>query len=126
MAIWTTALLSALAPAAVDAVKGIFGALSRKLGLSVDDEIKLKNADVERLKALAELDRPVGTPSQWVVDLRASFRYIGAAVCVVGGMACLFYTPAMAFAPLGVEIAASAFSFIFGERMYLSLAGKQK
>jgi hypothetical protein len=32
----------------------------------------------------------------------------------------------MAFAPLGVEIAASAFSFIFGERMYLSLAGKQK
>src|SRR5689334_19530200 len=119
MAILETALISALAPAAIDAVKGIFGAITRKIGLSVDDEIKLKNADVERLKALAELDRPVGTPSQWVVDLRASFRYIGAAICVTGGMATLFYPPAMAFAPLGVEIAASAFSFIFGERMYL-------
>lgn len=118
-----TALISALAPAAVDALKTLFGGISRKVGgLSVDDEIKLSNANVERLKALATLDNPGGTPSQWVVDLRGSFRYIAAGVFVIGGLSTLFIAPT--FAPLGVEAAMAASSFIFGERMLLSLKGK--
>ena len=43
-----TALISALAPAAVDALKNLFGGISRKVGgLSVDDEIKLQTANIE-------------------------------------------------------------------------------
>lgn len=115
-----TAIVSALAPAAVEAIKGLFGAVSRKyVGLSVDDQIKLSNADVDRLKALAALDNPVGTPSQWVVDLRASFRYIACGIFVIGGLSTIFFAPALA--PLGIEAAVSASSFIFGERMILSL-----
>lgn len=121
----SVALASALLPAGVDAIKGLFSGLGRRIGgLSVDDEIKLKNADVERVKALATLDTPVGTPSQWVVDLRSSFRYIAATICVIGGLATFFVVPALA--PIGAELASVAFSFIFGERMLLSLKGSSK
>jgi hypothetical protein len=115
-----TAIISALAPAAVEALKNLFGGLGRKIGgLSVEDEIKLSNASVERLKALAVLDNPVGTPSQWVVDLRASFRYIAAGIFVLGGLSTIYIAPT--FAPVGLEAALAASSFIFGERMLLSL-----
>lgn len=123
MAILESALISALAPAAVDALKTLFGGISRKIGgLSVDDQIKLETSNVERLKALAALDNPYGTPSQWVVDVRASFRYIAAGVCVVAGLGTMFVAPTLA--PIGVEVAASAFSFIFGERMLMTIKGK--
>ena len=113
-----TVLLSALLPAGIDLVKGLIGGVGRKFGgLSVDDEIKLMDANTSRLKGLAELDDPHGTPSQWVVDLRASFRYIAAAVFVVGGLSTLFVAPT--FAELGMEAALAASSFIFGERMML-------
>jgi hypothetical protein len=115
-----TAIVSALLPAAVEAIKGVFGAASRKwIGLSVDDQIKLQTADIERLKALATLDNPYGTPTQWVIDLRGSFRYIACGLFVVGGLSTLYFAPA--FASIGLEAAISASSFIFGERMVLSL-----
>jgi hypothetical protein len=115
-----TAIISALLPAGVDALKNITNGLSRKfIGLSVDDEIKMGNANIERLKALAQLDNPVGTPSQWVIDLRSSFRYIACAMFVAGGIwGILVPTPV---SPLAIEAAISASSFIFGERMLLSL-----
>jgi len=120
-----TAIVSALLPAGVEMAKSLFGGLGRKWGgLSVEDEIKLESATVERLKALAELDNPVGTPSQWVVDLRASFRYIACGIFVIGGLSTIFLAPA--FAPLGVEAAVAASSFIFGERMLLKFQGNVK
>ena len=115
-----TALVSALAPAGIELLKSLFGGLGRKwAGLSVDDEIKLMDANTNRLKGLAELDNPHGTPSQWVVDLRASFRYIACGIFVVGGLSTVYFAPA--FASIGVEAAVAASSFIFGERMVLSL-----
>ena len=120
MAILETALISALAPAAVDGIKSLLGGLGRKVGgLSVDDEIKLKNADVARLEIVSKLDTPVGTPSQWVIDLRSSFRYIAAGICVLSPILALVIAPETLV--LTGELAAGAFSFIFGERMLLSL-----
>jgi len=120
-----TALIAALAPAGIDAIKGLFGAASRKwIGLSVDDQIKLQNAEIEKVKALSGLDNPYGTPSQWVIDLRGSFRYIACAIFVIGGLATMFVAPALA--PIGMEAASAASSFIFGERMLLSIKGSSK
>ncbi len=118
-----TAIISALLPAGVEALKSIFGAASRKwIGLSVDDQIKLQTADVERLKALAVLDNPYGVPSQWVIDLRGAFRYVACGVFVLGGISTLFWAPNLS--AMGVEAALAASSFIFGERMVLSLKSK--
>jgi hypothetical protein len=118
----TTALISALAPAAVEAVKTLFGAISRKVGgLSVEDEIKLSNANVARLQALAQLDDPHGTPSQWVVDLRGSFRYIAVGLFIVGGLFTSIVATTPEIAALGLEVAVANSSFIIGERMVLSL-----
>ena len=115
-----TAIISALVPAGVDAIKGWFTAWTRqKAGITVDDEIKLGNANVERLKVLAELDKPIGTPSQWVVDLRSSFRYIACGAFVCAGIYGILIPSAIS--PLAIEAALAASSFIFGERMMLSL-----
>lgn len=118
-----TALISAVAPAAIDAVKTLFGGISRKMGgLSVEDEVKLANVDIDRLKAVAELDKPEGTPSQWVVDLRASFRYITAGLMVFGGLIIAGYGVYIVnpdAIEIGATIASAPMSFIIGERFLL-------
>jgi len=120
---WEASVIAALLPAGVDALKGLFGGIARKWGgLSVDDEIKLDQAQVSKLEALAKLDNPAGTPSQWVVDLRASFRYIGAGVSILAGVGILFYSPAIA--EIGIQLISIPFSFIFGERMLIALKTK--
>jgi len=118
-------LASVVAPAAIDGLKNILGAATRKwVGLSVDDQIKLQQADVSKLQALAALDTPVGTPSQWVIDLRSSFRYIAAGVSILGGIGMFLYLPEMA--EIAAQLITMPFGFIFGERMYLTLTGGKK
>lgn len=122
-----TLLVSALAPAAIDFVKNIGSALGRRFfGMSVDDQIKLENATVEKLKALAELDNPHGTPNQWVIDLRASFRYVSAALVIVVGTAIIFLGGSDEIRQVGVELVGMPFAFIFGERMLLSIKGGRR
>jgi len=123
-------LASVVAPAALDWVKNIGGALSRKwFGLSVDDEIKMNQSEIDKLEALAKLDNPYGTPSQWVVDLRASFRYIAAFVVIVVGAGLLYLgtqdvSPDDGLVDLGSQLVGMPFGFIFGERLLLKLKGK--
>ena len=120
-----TGLLTSIAiPVLVDFLKGAAPSVTRKIfGTSVEDQLKIESAQVERLKALAELDNPNGTPSQWVIDLRGSFRYLAAATLILGGVVLAGYaawtTDAALFA-VAVEMAGSPFGFIFGERLVLS------
>jgi len=124
MSLILTSIISALAPAGIEVVKDIAGGIGRKIGgLSVEDEIKIKNADIERLKAVALLDTPAGNISPWVSNLRASFRYVAASVFVIGGFALAF--TGSEYASVGLELAATASSFIFGERMLLSLKSRK-
>jgi hypothetical protein len=117
-------LLPAILPAAIDAVKNLAGGISRKIGgLSVDDQLKVQAGDIERLKALAALDEVKGSPSQWVVDLRASFRYLAAGVSILGGIYVIVYVPAAV--DLGSQLVSAPFSFIFGERLYFGLTGRK-
>lgn len=118
-------LLPAILPAAMDALKNLFGGLSRKIGgLSVEDQVKLQTADIERLNALAKLDTPAGTPSQWVVDLRSAFRYVSAGVSILAGVGLVFFNPAAT--ELAAQLISAPFAFIFGERMYFGLTGRAK
>jgi hypothetical protein len=122
-----TILASVVLPPLIDLVKGGAGALSRKfVGISVEDEIKLKNSDVDKLKALAQLDNPNGTPSQWVVDVRAIYRYAAATLVIIVGCAIAYMgvqTTNKELITSGLELIGTPFGFIFGERLWLGLKG---
>lgn len=126
MAILETLLLSAGVPILVDLVKQAAPAATRKLlGVSVDDQVKLANVEVERLKALAELDEPGGTPSQWVIDLRGSFRYLFSGILILVGAGLAIYgaqlnLPDPSLIENGLALASAPTGFILGERMMLS------
>jgi hypothetical protein len=122
-------LASVVLPAVIDFFKGAGPAIGRKFfGISVDDQIKLDNAGIEKIKALASLDNPYGTPSQWVIDLRASFRYIAAPLVILIGALVLYQgitlEDSAQMIELGGQLVGMPFGFIFGERLYLGLKGK--
>lgn len=116
-------IMAALLPVGVDAVKAVIGRFGGGVRpTNIDEQIKLDGSQVEKLKALATLDNPYGNPSQWVVDLRASFRYLAAAIVICAGLGVqLVPTVDLTIRLAGLEFAAMAFSFIFGDRVYLNL-----
>ena len=117
-----TALLSALVPVGVEGAKQV---INKMVGgpkpTTIDEQIKLYQADIARLEAVAKLDDPHGTPSQWVVDLRASARYIAAWAVILGGGAVLFTPTDIQVKALAVEAISVAFGFLFGTRIVANL-----
>lgn len=116
-------ILASLLPVGVDAAKAVIGKFGGGVRpTNIDEQIKLDGSQVDKLKALATLDNPYGTPSQWVVDLRASFRYLAAAIVIIAGLGVqLVPSVDLAIRLAGLEFSAMAFSFIFGDRVYLNL-----
>lgn len=122
-----TLVLPALLPAIIDLVKSAF---SRVLGIptgqpqNFNERLEDKKLDIEKLKALAELDRPQGNVSKWVSDFRASFRYIAVGLIIVAAIIYNFLPElrqnAVSLNYLN-ELAASATFFIIGDRVYLGL-----
>jgi hypothetical protein len=122
MSMLLTTLLSALLPVGVESIKQV---VTTKLGgvkaTTVDEQIKLDQNDVEKLKALAALDTPGGTPSQWVVDLRASARYVGALGVIAAGISSVFIPGIDAAVKIiALDAANIAFGFLFGTRIVAS------
>lgn len=121
-------VVPALIPALADGLRGVFGKLTGGAGAkpqNVEEQIRLMAAENERLKALAELDKPAENISPWVADLRASFRYIAAGVIIMGAVSTL-YMPKLDAALFEAiwNLAGSVFSFMFGDRMYLKFTKK--
>lgn len=130
-------LLPALLPILGDGVRSAFNFFTGGAGAqpaNVDEAVKLMAAETEKLKALAELDRPAANISPWVSDLRGSFRYIAAGLIIVGG---LFGVGAVVLGkadPNTIDfvngylqgIVAPVFSFMFGQHMYLSLKSAKR
>jgi len=131
-----TTILAAILPQLLKSGTDVIDKASNKwIGLSVDDQVKLKQADVAKIESLAKLDNPYGTPSQWVVDLRASFRYLAAGVSVLAGVGLLFYgfntyskdaITALAVAAVGVDLIGIPFAFIFGDRLNINTSAFTK
>jgi hypothetical protein len=125
-------VLPALVPAVADGVRGLFrrfAGAEPSEPQSVQERVSLIQADTERLRAMAEMDRPHGEISRWVADLRASFRYILAGLIILSATGICSYLavlePALrkVIALSSIEMAGSAFSFVFGDRMYRHLKG---
>jgi hypothetical protein len=111
-------IVGALLPVAVESGKQL---ITKWVGgvkpTTIDEQIKLDQAEVARLEALARLDTPVGTPSQWVIDLRASARYVGALAVIAVGVSTLYIPVEEQIRTLALEAANIAFGFLFGARI---------
>ena len=119
MSVLLTTLLSALLPVGVEGIKQV---ITTKLGgvkpTTVAEQLQVDESEIKKLQAVATLDNPGGTPSQWVVDLRASSRYLAAWVVIIGGISLLFIPSIdMEVKGLGFEAANIAFGFLFGSRI---------
>ncbi len=123
------AILAAVIPAAIDLVKTAGGAVSRRFfGMNVDDQIKLMQAETDKLRAIAELDSPHGMqPSLWVINLRQSFRYIAALVIITIGAVMAYLARGDAdTVQSSLSLMTLPFSFIFGERYVMGLKGGKR
>jgi hypothetical protein len=112
-------LIGALVPVAAESIKQL---IVRWTGgvrpATVDETIRLMKAEADRLTALAALDQPGGTPSQWVIDLRASARYIGALSVIAVGIGSLYVSELPELVRVtALEAANIAFGFLFGSRL---------
>jgi hypothetical protein len=115
-------VIPALIPALADGIRGVFGKLTGGAGAkpqNVEEQIKMMAAENERLKALAELDKPAENISPWVADLRASFRYIAGGLIILGAVSTLYAPVAQDVQEAVWNLAGSVFAFLFGDRMYL-------
>jgi hypothetical protein len=115
-------IIGALVPVGIDGIKSLIGMVTGGVKpVSVDEQIKLDQSEISRIEALAKLDNPYGQPSQWVVDLRASSRYLGALTVIAVGLSTL-YLPVDPFVQrIGLEAANIAFGFLFGSRIMANL-----
>jgi len=114
-------VVPALIPAVADGLRGLFNKLTGGAGAkpaNVEEQIKLMAAENERLKALAELDRPSEKISPWVADLRASFRYVAGGLIILGAISTLFFNADLLVQDAVWNLAGSVFAFLFGDRMY--------
>jgi hypothetical protein len=115
-------IIGALVPVGIDGIKSLIGMVTGGVKpISVDDQIKLDQNEINKLQAIAQLDNPYGTPSQWVIDLRASSRYLGALFVIVVGIGTLFLSVTPEIQSIGVEAANIAFGFLFGTRIMANL-----
>ena len=120
-------VLPGLLPAVLDGAKMIF---SKITGVSMGEpksfaeRKELYTSETDRLKALADMDRPSGQTSLWVSNLRASFRYIFVGLIII---VTLVY--GLLYKSIGVpevwgvlsQLSGSATFFILGDRVYLGL-----
>ncbi|TRZ42139.1 hypothetical protein D4S03_12420 [bacterium] len=118
-------VIPALIPAVADGLRGIFSRLTGGAGAkpqNVEEQIKLMTAENERLKALAELDKPSENISPWVADLRASFRYIAGGLIILGAVSTLYLPADLLVQDAIWNLAGSVFAFLFGDRMYFKFS----
>jgi len=118
-------VVPALIPALADGLRGLFSRLTGGAGAkpqNVEEQIKLMAAENERLKALAELDKPAENISPWVADLRASFRYVAGGLIILGAVSTLYLPADLLVQDAIWNLAGSVFAFLFGDRMYFKFA----
>lgn len=115
-------IIGALVPVGVEGIKQLINRFTGGVKpTTVAEQVQLERIDIDRIEALAKLDNPSGTPSQWVVDLRASARYIGALFVIAVGIGTLFLNVPSDIQRIGIEAANIAFGFLFGSRIMANL-----
>lgn len=113
-------LLAVFAPVAVEAGKAAvqrFIAPEQIKPLSVAEQLQLEQADIDRLKILADLDKPAENVHAWVNDVRAMMRP-GVALAVTLKWCIAPQSAALDF------MVGSVWFYLFGERTLIKRAAK--
>lgn len=115
-------IVAAIVPAFIEGTKQLIVRFTGGVKpTSVNEQIQLQEAEMRRLQALAALDNPHGKPSQWVVDLRASSRYLGCLTVIGAGLIALFVPDIDSYVrALAMEAASVCFGFLFGQRILVN------
>lgn len=123
-----TTLLPALIPVMADGIRGLIARLTGGAGAqpqNVGEAIQLIEADVNKMRAMAELDRPGGAVSLWVANLRASARYLAVYLIFSYGFAVTVAGAEPVTVANAQQMMASAFFFLFGDRVYLGIRSRR-
>lgn len=105
-------ILAAFAPIAIDAGKAAVQrwiAPERVKAMTITEAIQLEQVEIDRLRVIADLDRPSEKVSPWVADIRALMRPMIALVVTVSWAV----NPESAGAALAAQ---SVWFYLFGER----------
>lgn len=120
-------IIPALLPAIADGIRGVFARITGSAGgnpQNVNERIALMQAETDRLKALAEIDKPIGNPSQWVVDIRAIFRYAFVSLIWLATAIAVFSGIEISIVLMMLDLSGACTSFIIGERMYFNIKNR--
>jgi len=118
-------IIASLVPVGIEGIKHIITKFTGGVQpQTVEDKIKLQDSENNTLEVLAKLDNPYGTPSQWVVDLRASSRYLAALSVIIAGIATLYVSTDAAIITIAMEAVSVVFGFLFGQRIVTNLGKK--
>lgn len=111
-------IIGALVPVGAEAIKQVINKfVGGSKPVTIEEHVAMGRLEIDRINALAVLDNPGGVPSQWVIDLRASARYVGALLVIVTGISTLFLPVDDNIRYLAIEAANIAFGFLFGSRI---------
>lgn len=115
-------ILAALVPVGVEGIKQVISKFTGGVRpASVEEQIRLNDSEIGKLNALSALDNPYGSPSQWVVNLRAASRYIGALLVIAVGVTSIYLPVDDYTKGIALEAANIAFGFLFGSRIMANL-----
>lgn len=116
------AIAAALVPVGIEGIKQVIARFTGSVRpTTIAEQIQLDQNEIQRLQALAALDNPGGVPSQWVIDLRASSRYIGSLAVIAVGISSLYLPVDDYTKGIALEAANIAFGFLFGTRIMSNL-----
>jgi len=116
------AIAAALVPVGIEGIKQVIAKFTGSVRpTTIAEQIQLDQNDIQKLNALAALDNPGDTPSQWVTNLRASSRCIGALAVIAVGITSLYFPLDDYTKGIALEAANIAFGFLFGTRIMANL-----
>jgi hypothetical protein len=122
-----TFLLPAIAPAITDGIRGLIARFTGNAGaqpVNVDERIRLIEADTARMQALAMLDQPGGIPAQWIINVRAIYRYVAITLIWLILWWAVATNQSIELTMILLDMCGATLSFIIGERFYLKMRGK--
>lgn len=119
-------ILPALVPALSDGLRGIFARFTGGAGgmpQNVQERVELMQAEAAKIQALAALDNPTGEPAQWIVNLRACYRYVIITAIFAFTFVAVYNQDVIGSAVVSVflDMTGACMSFVIGERMYLAI-----